>query len=161
MELQITKRNLPHWTLEGSVYFVTFRLKTGMLSYEERKIVFCHITRGNGRFYALIAVMVMPDHVHLLFKPLPNYLLSRVMKGIKGVSARLINEYRNMRGTVWQDESYDRIIRNEEELQQKVRYMYFNPVKAGLADRAEDYPFWFYNENWVDDLQKEEDNKNG
>jgi putative transposase len=156
MELKITKRNLPHWTMDGAIYFVTFRTKTGMLSFEEQEIVFRHIKRGNKKFYVLIAVVVMPDHVHLIFRPFKKYTLIRVMKGIKGVSARLINEDRNMRGTVWQDESYDRIIRNEEELQQKIRYMSLNPVKAELVEKPEDYPFWFYNENWIDDLPAEE-----
>ena len=142
--------------MDDAVYFVTFRKKIGILNYKERELVFSHIKRGHRKFYVLITVVVMPDHVHLIFLPLKQYTLTRVMKGIKGVSARRINDYRNMRGTVWQDESYDRIIRNEEELQQKVRYIYYNPVKAGLVEKVEDYPFWFYNEYWVDDLLMEE-----
>ena len=149
-ELRITRRNLPHWTVEGAIYFVTFRLKSGVLSSADQRIVFNHIKRGDGKFYILIAVVVMPDHVHLIFKPLKEYSLSRVMKGIKGVSARLVNKSRNSRGPLWQDESYDRIMRNAGELHQKINYMYYNPGRAGLIEDPDEYPFWYYNENWED-----------
>lgn len=149
-ELRITRRHLPHWTVEGGIYFVTFRLKFGLLSQEERRIVFNHIKRGNQEFYHLISLVVMPDHVHLIFRPLEEYSLNRVMKGIKGVSARLVNKSRNLRGSLWQDESYDRIRRNVDELHQKISYMYYNPVRAGLVEDPDEYPFWYFDEDWVD-----------
>jgi hypothetical protein len=65
------------------------------------------------------------------------------MKGIKGVAARLINQSRNSTGTVWQDESWDRIIRDEREFETKLQYMADNPVKAGLVRQIEEYPFFY------------------
>lgn len=47
------------------------------------------------------------------------------------------------RGSVWLDESYDRIIRDEVEWLEKLAYIVSNPVKAGLAERPEDYR-WLY-----------------
>ena len=140
--LQKKRRTLPHWTLEGSVYFVTFRLAKGELSEAERAIVLEHLQSGDGRFYRLAAAVIMPDHVHLLIKPLPPYDLSRVMKGIKGVSARKINLHRDSTGTVWQEESWDRIMRDAEEFEEKLIYMANNPVKAELVKQIEDYPFF-------------------
>jgi hypothetical protein len=43
---------------------------------------------------------------------------------------------------VWQDESYDRIIRDDQELEEKLLYMYNNPVKAGLVADPADYEFF-------------------
>ena len=149
-ELIIKRRNLPHWTLEGAIYFVTFRLRVGVLSWPEQWIAFNHIIQGDGRFHILIAAVVMPDHVHLIFKPLKAFSLSRIMKGIKGVSARLVNKSRNSRGPLWQDESYDRIMRNVDELYQKIGYMYYNPVRAELVENPDEYPFWYFDEDWVD-----------
>ena len=83
--LTITRRHLPHWSLPGSTYYVTFRLAAGELLPEQRRIVLEHVKAGHGRFYELAAATVMPDHVHLLFKPLGGFDLSRIMKGIKGV----------------------------------------------------------------------------
>ena len=95
-------------------------------------------------FILLVAMVVMPDHVHLIIKPLKVYDLSRIMKGIKGASARLINGIRNSTGNVWQDESFDRIVRDLKELHEKINYMYINPVKIGLTQNPDDYRFWFF-----------------
>ncbi len=138
--LQIRRRNLSHWELAGSVYFVTFRTAQGELLPSERGIVMAHVLEGMGRFYELPAAVIMPDHVHILVRPLAPYDLPRVMKGIKGVSARKINEARSRTGQVWQDESWDRLMRDGEEFEEKLQYMADNPVKAGLARRLEDYP---------------------
>jgi putative transposase len=142
-KLKTTRRRLPHWRLEDSVYFVTFRLGNGELTEDERAIVFDHIKQGHRRYYCLFSAVVMPDHVHLLLKP-NNYVpLSRIMKGIKGVSAHKVNRRRGTSGTIWQDESYDRIVRDEAEFLEKLEYISLNAVKAGLAQRPEQYPFWF------------------
>ncbi|MBA4063359.1 MAG: hypothetical protein C0501_06535 [Isosphaera sp.] len=143
-ELRVTRRHLPHWQREGSTYFVTFRLRAGALVESERRIVGDHVRAGHGRFYALSAAVVMPDHVHLILRPLAGYDLSRVMKGVKGVSANLLNRARGSSGHVWQDESYDRILRDEAEFNEKLEYMLSNPVKAGLCPVGEEYDGWLY-----------------
>jgi len=148
-KLKIRRRNLPHWTLDGSTYFATFRLASGSLSEEERRIVLDHLIQGDGRFYILAAAVVMPDHVHLLLRPLTGYELSRIMKGIKGVSARKINSLRGTAGTVWQDESWDRIVRDADEFHEKLQYMADNPRKAELVRSIDDYPYWYCNREFL------------
>jgi len=143
------RRNLPHWTKEGSVYFVTFRVAKGSLSHEERAIVLEHVRTGERQFYILAGAVIMPDHVHLLVKPIPPYDLSRIMKGIKGVSARKINAHRPSTGTIWQDESWDRIIRDAEEFEEKLKYMANNPAKAELVRQIEDYAHWYCNPEFL------------
>lgn len=143
-----SKRKLPHWTIEGSVYFVTFTLIDGFLTEDEQGIVYDHILTGHGKFYDLITFVVMPDHVHILFTLKEGFELSRVMKGIKGVSSHLVNIDRNTTGRNWLDESYDRIIRDEEELHNVIEYIRLNPFKAGLVeDPKHGYPFYYYNNN--------------
>jgi REP element-mobilizing transposase RayT len=146
-ELKITRRHLPHWSLNGSIYFVTFRSKVPPFEENERKIILDHIKAGDGKFYSCYAAVVMPDHVHLLIQPFDSYTLSRVMSGIKGVSAYKINRHRRAKGTVWQHESYDRIVRDAQEFDEKLNYMYNNPLKTGLTDDPSTYVGWFYNEN--------------
>ena len=138
--LHITRRNLPHWTLEGSTYFVTFRTLSGTLDDVEIQMVLEHLKAGDPQYYSLIATTVMPDHVHLLLTPQRGVELARIMKGIKGVSARQINQKRGAGGSVWQDESYDRIVRDQKELDEKLAYMLNNPVKAGLVADGWEYP---------------------
>jgi putative transposase len=142
VSLRIKRRNLPHWTLGGSTYFVTFRTKSGTLSVEERKLTLEHLRFGHQQFYLLAAAVIMPDHVHMLLCPLPGYDLSRIMKGIKGVSARKINQIRHSKGIIWQDESWDRIVRDRAEFEEKLRYLADNPVKAGLVTAIELYDAW-------------------
>ncbi len=147
-ELQRTQRNLPHWTKEGSTYFITFRA-IGKLSQEEQALVFNHLIEGDGKYYSIGAAVVMTDHVHIVLANHENYDLSAIMKGIKGVSARLVNKMRVITDSpVWQDESYDRIIRNERELQEKITYIIENPLKEGLIGEQESYPYLYVaNEN--------------
>jgi REP element-mobilizing transposase RayT len=149
-ELRISRRRLPHWKLEGSIYFVTFRLISGALTALERQVVLHHLRSGDPKFYTLIAAVVMPDHVHLLVKPNDGIDLSRVMKGSKGVSGRKINKLRGAHGNLWQDESYDRIVRDQEELDEKLQYMLMNPVKEGLVEEGWEYDGWYFNPASID-----------
>jgi putative transposase len=143
-QVEITRRRLPHWQLAGSSYFVTFRLARGSLAPTERAVVLNHVKSGHGKWYSLFAIVVMPDHVHVLLKPNDGITLSRITKGVKGVTARLINQARHSRGSIWQDESWDRIIRNQEEFDEKLQYMLENPVKAGLVEDPWGYDGWFH-----------------
>jgi hypothetical protein len=77
-----------------------------------------------------------------------GYDLERIMKGIKGVSANKINNSRGLTGTVWQTESFDRIIRSEKELQGKLLYMLNNPMEAGLTEDRWNYSGWYCNEEF-------------
>jgi len=108
-----------------------------------------HLCAGDEKFYRLIAAVVMPDHVHVVFRPEDGYSLSRVVRGMKGVSAKLVNQARSTRGAFWQDEYHDRILRTEEEVIEKSRYLLENPSRAGLVQQDESYPFI------VDNLKRE------
>ncbi len=116
----------------------------------ERGIVLEVILKGMELHFQLASAVVMPDHVHLLLRPRPSIELSRIMKGIKGASARRINELRGTsRQSVWQDESWDRVVRDAIEFWQKLEYMHWNPAKAGLVTADEVYPFWFLNRDFL------------
>jgi putative transposase len=146
-EFKITRRHLPHWTLRGATYFVTFCTRNVVLNEKEQLIVLEHIRDGNGRFYNCYAGIVMPDHVHLLFQIKKGYTLSRVMRGIKGASAHKINQHRGTQGQIWQNESYDRIVRNGKEFDVKLNYMFNNPLKKGLTDDPSNYVGWYFNKD--------------
>ena len=133
MTLKQTRRNLSHITIPGLAYHLTFALKAGRLSAEEIKLVLDHIRAGDPEFYELFAAAVMPNHVHVLLQPRPGVELVRIVKGMKGASARKINQARGAKGQVWKEECYDRIVRDQEDFEVKVQYLLNNPVKAGLV----------------------------
>ena len=83
----------------------------------------------------------------MIIKPSDGYSLSRIMKGTKGVSANIINKQRGTKGQIWQDESFDRIIRDEAEYHEKILYMYNNPIKRELTEDPENYYGWYINED--------------
>ena len=90
--------------------------------------------------YELGAYVVMPNHVHLLIRP--NIAAERLMKSLKGASAREANRVLRRTGEpFWQKESYDHWVRNPGGFQKIRRYIEANPVKAGLARNARDYPW--------------------
>ena len=144
MTLERHRRQLSHWSQEGSFYFVTFRLKASALNPTEVAFVRDYILECPNAF--ILAIVVMSDHVHLILRPHDSETLSTVMKGIKGSSARRLNLRRRTIGTVWQHESFDRIIRSEDELREKLNYMLMNPVRAGIANDPWKYAGWYLNE---------------
>jgi REP element-mobilizing transposase RayT len=86
------------------------------------------------QLYRLSAYVVMSNHVHLLIWP--NRLLWRITKSIKGYTARECNKILKHTGTsFWQEESFDHLVRNEDEFYRIRTYIEMNPVKAGLVNK--------------------------
>jgi len=200
----VTRRNLPHWRRDGSVYWVTFRLADSLpqtklaelrsekaawlqrnpepwtlrqqrdheAQFDERlqqwldagygccalaqsnirEVLRGCLTRFDGDRFHLHAAVIMPNHVHALIQPraerdtgipagesisgaqtgMSVSPLSRLLKGIKGASARAANQLLQQTGPFWMDESYDRIVRDMEEYHRLTDYIRANPTKAGL-----------------------------
>ena len=90
--------------------------------------------------YKLHAFAVMANHVHLLIRPLVNP--SHLLKSLKGSTAREANRSLGRTGEpFWQKESYDHWVRNQAEFTRIRAYIENNPVKAGLVNTPEEYPW--------------------
>jgi putative transposase len=76
--------------------------------------------------------VVMPNHVHALLQPALPHTLERILQRWKSQSAIAINAAAQRTGRVWQQESYDRIVRDEEHLWRVVQYIGRNPSQANL-----------------------------
>jgi hypothetical protein len=70
--------------------------------------------------------------VAAFFHPETGHDLPEILGTWKSVSTRLINKARNRRGSVWQCESYDHLIRDEAEFAHEVEYILDNARHAGL-----------------------------
>jgi putative DNA methylase len=102
---------------------------------EIAQLVVQALADGEARFqrYRLHCYVVMPNHVHLLVTPLVNS--SQWLGPLKGFTGHRANQILGRRGVpFWQDESYDRLVGDEESFRRVQRYIEFNPVTAGLAD---------------------------
>jgi REP element-mobilizing transposase RayT len=98
------------------------------------KIVADSLRHFHGSRYELGCIVVMPNHVHVIVRPLglDDDDLNAILKSWKSFTARRINEMLGRAGPLWQEESYDRIIRDPEHLWRTIQYLGRNPWKAGL-----------------------------
>lgn len=90
------------------------------------------------RFFELHAFVVMANHVHMLVTPRAS--VARIMRGIKRTIAASANQILGRAGQrFWQEESYDHWCRNAVEFGRVHQYIEWNPVKAGLVKRPEEW----------------------
>ena len=78
------------------------------------------------------AWVVMPNHAHALVSLHTGAALEKVVGAWKSVSSRRINARLGRRGTLWQEDYFDRLIRDAGHFGNVARYIRRNPVKAGL-----------------------------
>jgi len=161
------RRRLPHLQKADAALFVTFCAGGRLILPEQaRDLVLEHCLREGGlrrlaggdaratlsppsRIH-LYAAVVMPDHVHLLFLPLRDehgwpFPVVDIMQCLKGTTAHHMNKLLHTSGPVWEEESFDHVLRSDESLKEKCEYIRQNPVKAGLVREPNDYR-WL----WVD-----------
>jgi REP element-mobilizing transposase RayT len=138
--MQFYRRNLPHLQRDVSPHFITFVSKfRWIFPPAARDIVLASCLHDHRKRYELYVAVVMPDHVHLILTPMVDerraqiFSLIEIMQAIKGASARAINQRRKRRGAVWQEESFDRVLRSTEGLDAKLDYVLQNPVRKGLV----------------------------
>jgi putative transposase len=105
-------------------------------SIVQEALLFFHEQR-----YRLIAWCIMPNHVHVLFETFEGHPLGRVIHSWKTFTAREINRLRGTHGSLWQEDYFDRYIRDDRHLHEEIRYIENNPVAAHLVKKPEDWPF--------------------
>jgi REP element-mobilizing transposase RayT len=98
------------------------------------KIVADTFNHFNNQRYILDEWVIMPNHVHILFKPVGNFKLSDILHSWKSYTANEINRIIGNKGQLWMHESYDHIVRNENALNAIRNYIRQNPVEAKLKD---------------------------
>ena len=146
---------------QGGYYFFT------LVTYKRRRFLTDDISRNclrkvwhnvrHNRPFDVVALCLLPDHLHCVWK-LPqgdNDFSQRWMLIKKGFTHRYINangqesrqspsrEKKRERG-VWQRRFWEHQIRDEVDLQKHVDYIHYNPVKHGLVDIVENWPWSTY-----------------
>lgn len=128
----------------------------------------------DGREYDLFAYCIMPNHIHIVFELVsrvadptvgkitsgrdgvparlksilwsggPSYIVTDILASLKKFTALRSNRVLHRTGAFWQDESYDHVIRNEDELERTVWYVLSNPEKAGFVQSWKDWRWLYY-----------------
>jgi len=98
------------------------------------------LVRLDGSLYHLVAWCIMPNHVHVLIemkdKPLP-----RIVWTLKSYTAHEANKLLGRRGKFWMKDHFDRYIRDEKHFNATVKYILENPVRAGLVEIPDQWPW--------------------
>jgi len=92
----------------------------------------------DGVQYELGCYVIMPNHVHLVLRPLTpaQYPLEKILQSRKRKTSHDIQLLLGKTGTFWLEESFDRIVRDVEHLYRCLQYIGANPRKAGLDAKA-------------------------
>ena len=100
--------------------------------------------------YELICFTVMSNHTHMVFTPLHDGMpLHWVMGRLKRYVGQQTNAALGLKGPFWQDENWDRIVRNDEELSRIIGYVLNNPVEADLVNDWQQWPYSWLNPDYL------------
>lgn len=146
------RRRLPHISADAPMFVTFCKLSKDPFPPQARAVILEHCLYDNGKKIDLHAAVVMPEHVHLLFTPLHDpegwpFSLPQIMKALKGASARSVNRAMRVLGPVWQEESFDHVLRSNESMKEKIEYIRQNSVRRGLVKTPEEYP-WL----WIEEM---------
>ena len=88
--------------------------------------------------FDVLAYCFMPDHLHLLLQGSPDSKLVAFMQRFKQVTGY---EFKRREGRpLWQRSYYDHVLRKDEDKRKLAEYIWYNPVRAGLAANPDEYP---------------------
>jgi REP element-mobilizing transposase RayT len=137
-------RYLPHIQKDNRSLFITFATHHRWhLPDAARDLALEACIHTNHRKCILQAAVVMPDHIHLILTPLADkngsFNIPQIMHAIKSESAHRINKALERRGKVWQEESFDHVLRGDESVASKIAYVLENPFRAGLVKSSAEY----------------------
>ncbi|MDY6875006.1 MAG: transposase [Chloroflexota bacterium] len=160
--------SLPRFHIEGHVYYITTVVYNRLPIFTKSAYVIPLIDSLNFYRYQhrfrLLGYCIMPDHLYLIIWLYGESTVSEIMHDYKRfISGRLARQAKvegnqawldafraageeTGRGEhkVWQDSFWDKIIYNERTLRQKLNYIHRNPLRAGLVECPEDYPYSSY-----------------
>jgi len=105
--------------------------------------------------YSIDAVVVLPDHIHMIITPYEIDMYPKIIAHIKrsfvyGLDRETIQKakmtlsrsaYRRQLSGIWQKRFYEHTIRNEKDWEEKMAYIRSNPVKHGLVDRWDEWRY--------------------
>lgn len=111
-----------------------------ILSNRIRELIFQSAIKGDlMKKSDLMAVCVMPDHVHLLLAPIEENLIG-LLSNWKSYTTHAV-QLQEKSGKLWQRSFYDHGLRRDEDLMKIAEYIVSNPVRTDLVAVWETYPF--------------------
>jgi putative transposase len=105
--------------------------------------------------YRIDAIVVLPDHIHMIMTPKVSTEYSQIISSIKrsfvyGLDAKIKEEakaeisdskYKRSHAGIWQERFYEHTIRDEKDWLEKMEYIQYNPLKHGLVENVNDWEY--------------------
>jgi len=128
-------------------FFVTSKTSMGrrLLQSERNAMLLIDVLRSYARAkkFHVHDFVVMPDHIHLLLTVGPDMSIERAMQYIKGAFSYRLKKETGYAGEVWQRGFSEVRVEDDPSFEEHRRYIAQYPVRAGLADSAEQFPYCF------------------
>lgn len=107
----------------------------------------------------LLSYCIMSNHAHMLMYTNNFQEISKLMQKINTSFARIYNRKNNRVGFVFKDRFSVQQIRNRQHLYNCLAYIHFNPIKAGIVRKLQDYEYSSYRE-WITHREIIDENAN-
>ena len=144
--MSYARLNKGRFSEPGRAYFITTVTHNRVPLFEDlynaRELALCIRQLHQAHAVYSLSWVIMPDHLHWLFQLKLPGSLPGIVKQLKGISSRRINERLESSGKPWQKAYYDRAIRDNEDLKALSRYIVANPLRVNLVKNLGDYPHW-------------------
>ena len=129
----------------NAVYHVTARINRGEMVFNEtamRSLFLAFVARAKKKYpFAVYNFCVMGNHVHFAVRPDKDSSLSKIMQWLLGNYAKEWNKAHGVKGHLWGDRFFSKIVREGRAFMQVFEYISQNPVAAGLAGRADEWEY--------------------
>ena len=163
------------YRIEGSIYYITSVIYDRIKLFISPSFIIPLIDSLSYYRYQysvkIIGYVIMQDHIHLLLYPPMEQAITGFMRDFKRFTSGRITRQAKVEGKsnwitmfekagieteraefkVWQDSFWEQIIFTEKFLKQKLDYIHMNPVRAGIASNAIDYPYSSARNYYLDD----------
>lgn len=141
---QIWRGRLPHWRADDVTYYVTFRHRRALDSNELQTLLHA-LLQAEGRKLQLLILCCLPEQTEMMFRVSEGpdgrpFELSKVVETAKRKAGKKIVAKSGERFPPFWEESYDRIVRDEAELEERWLSILESPVQAEIVQDPEDYP---------------------
>ena len=144
MKREIRKVRVWH---QGAIYHVMergIRRQEIFKEKEDYQVFLLQLKKTVEKYNCLIhAYCLMTNHIHLLIET-DTYPIGKTIKDLAGGYAIYFNSKYGYRGHLFEDRFKSGLVETDSYFLQSGKYIHLNPIKAGMTEKPEDYPWSSY-----------------
>jgi REP element-mobilizing transposase RayT len=144
MDYPKTPPRLAQLLIDRPLYFVTFGTHQRRACLANPEVFGAFQLFAQSAAHKGIAIgrfVIMPDHIHLFVRGQPDFVLSNWLGRLKQAITQAVWQREGGQSTIWQRGFFDHVLRSDESYSEKWQYVRCNPVRAGLVQAPEEWPY--------------------